>query len=83
MCKEESDAKDGSLITGGEKHGRSPTESETGTGGDLARNPPEQQNDDCTQSYQRDRLRSIAAIESSPSAGWRTVYAQMEVETDG
>jgi len=77
------DSDAGSLITGGEKHGRSPTESETGTGGDLGGNPPEQHKDVRTQSYQRDRLRCTAPAEQSPSAGWRTVYAAMEVETDG
>jgi len=73
------DSDAGSLITGAEKHGRSPTESETGTGGRLARNPPEQHKDVRTQSYQRDRLRRIAAVESSPSAGWRRVYHEMGV----
>ena len=73
----------GSLITGGEKHGRSPNEHETGTGGDLGGDPPEQHKDVRTQSYQRDRLRRIAAVESSPSAGWRRVYDEMGVSVDG
>lgn len=42
---------------------------------------PRAQNDDCTQSFEHQRLSCIDP-ESSPSGGWRSVYAEMGVTTD-
>lgn len=50
--------------------------------GDRGRRPRAQSTNARTQSYDTQRL-SCTAPESSPSTGWREVYAEMGVDWDG
>lgn len=69
----------GSLTAAGEQDGDSPNEREGGRDGLAA---PRHRNDDCMQAYASHGLSGIGS-ESSPSCGWRGVYAAMEVRRDG